>query len=429
MLWNPEYEAMPRKEMERLQVERLKKLVDRVYNTSPFYKDLFDRNGIRPEQVKSLDDLRRFPFLTKSELRSLYPFGLFTVPVEKTLELHCSSGTTGAPTMVGYTHADLDLWGEVMARVLACGGVQKGDLIHNAYGYGLFTGGLGFHYGALKLGATVLPISSGNTARQIKLMTELGCTVLCCTPSYALHLAEVMEETGKEPKGLRCGIFGAEPWTEGMRRQIEERLGLSAVDIYGLSEVIGPGVSCECQEAKNGLHINEDHFLPEVIDPVTMEPLPDGEKGELVFTTLTREATPVIRYRTGDITALYHEPCRCGRTLVRMARVSGRVDDMLIIRGVNIFPSDVEAVLMRCPELEPHYQLVVDRERALDVLEVRVEAKDGVYQRAEIPALEERVARRIREELGISAKVTVVPPKQIPRSEGKAVRVVDRRNL
>jgi len=429
MIWNPEAETMPRSQLERLQLERLQAVVRYVYERVEPYRRRMQEAGVSPEDVRHLQDVVKLPFTTKQDFRDHYPFGLFAVPRDQVVRIHASSGTTGKPTVVGYTRRDLQVWAELCARCLAASGAQPGDVFQNAYGYGLFTGGLGFHYGALKIGATVLPISSGNTARQIKLMTELGCTVLCCTPSYALHLAEVMEESGKKPKGLRCGIFGAEPWTEGMRQQIEERMGLSAVDIYGLSEVIGPGVSCECQEAKNGLHINEDHFLPEVINPATGERLPDGERGELVFTTLTREATPVIRYRTGDISALYHEPCRCGRTLVRMARVSGRVDDMLIIRGVNVFPSDVEAVLTKCPELEPHYQLVVDRERALDVLEVRVEAKDGVYQQAEVPALEERIAKRIREELGISAKVTVMPPKQIPRSEGKAVRVVDRRSL
>jgi len=331
---------------------------------------------------------------------------------------------------VGYTRADLDLWGEVMARVMGCAGVGPGDRVHNAYGYGLFTGGLGFHYGAMRVGATVLPISSGNTARQVKLMSDLACTVLCCTPSYALRIAEVMEESGVRPQALRVGIFGAEPWSEGMRQEIQARLGLTAVDIYGLSEVIGPGVACECQEAKDGLHVNEDHFLVEVVDPRTGEPLSEGERGELVFTTLTREATPVLRYRTGDLSSLYRAPCRCGRTLVRMARVTGRVDDMLIIRGVNVFPSDVENVLTSFRELEPQYQIVVDRERSLDVLEVRVEAREGFYREESVRELEQRVAARLREGLGVSARVTVLHPKELPRTEvGKAVRVVDRRNL
>lgn len=430
MIWNPQAEMLPRGELEQLQAERLRQLVRRLFDASPFYRQKLEAHGVRPEDVRSLDDLRRLPFTTKAEVRAGYPFGMFTVPQDQVLELHCSSGTTGSPILVGYTRADLDLWGEVMARVLGCAGVKAGDRVHNAYGYGLFTGGLGFHYGAMRVGATVLPISSGNTARQVKLITELGCTVLCCTPSYALRIAEVMEESGVRPQTLRVGIFGAEPWSEGMREEIQRRLGLSAVDIYGLSEVIGPGVACECHEAKAGLHVNEDHFLVEVVDPRTGEPLPEGERGELVFTTLTREATPVLRYRTGDLSALYREPCRCGRTLARMARVTGRTDDMLIIRGVNVFPSDVEAVLTRFPELEPQYQIVVDRERALDVLEVRVEAREGFYQEERVHELESRVAARLREGLGVSARVSVLRPKELPRTEvGKAVRVVDRRSL
>ncbi len=430
MIWNPQAETLPRAELEQLQLERLHQLVDRLYRCSPFYRLRLEAAGVRSEDLRTLDDLRRLPFTTKADVRAAYPFGLFTVPQDQVLELHCSSGTTGSPILVGYTRADLDLWGEVMARVMGCAGVGPGDRVHNAYGYGLFTGGLGFHYGALRVGATVLPISSGNTARQVKLMNDLGCTVLCCTPSYALRIAEVMEETGVAPQALRVGIFGAEPWSEGMREEIQRRLRLSAVDIYGLSEVIGPGVACECQEAKSGLHVNEDHFLVEVVDPRTGDPLPDGERGELVFTTLTREATPVLRYRTGDLSSLNREPCRCGRTLVRMARVTGRVDDMLIIRGVNVFPSDVETILTRFPELEPQYQIVVDRERALDVLEVRVEAREGFYREETVRELEQRVAARLREGLGVSARVTVLRPKELPRTEvGKAVRVVDRRSL
>ncbi len=430
MIWNPQAETLPHVELERLQARRLAELVERLVHRSPFYRERLQASGVRPEDVRSLDDLRRLPFTTKADVRAGYPFGLFTVPQDQVLELHCSSGTTGSPILVGYTRADLDLWGEVMARVMGCAGVGPGDRVHNAYGYGLFTGGLGFHYGAMRVGATVLPISSGNTARQVKLMSDLACTVLCCTPSYALRIAEVMEESGVRPQALRVGIFGAEPWSEGMRQEIQARLGLTAVDIYGLSEVIGPGVACECQEAKDGLHVNEDHFLVEVVDPRTGEPLSEGERGELVFTTLTREATPVLRYRTGDLSSLYRAPCRCGRTLVRMARVTGRVDDMLIIRGVNVFPSDVENVLTSFRELEPQYQIVVDRERSLDVLEVRVEAREGFYREESVRELEQRVAARLRESLGVSARVTVLHPKELPRTEvGKAVRVVDRRNL
>ncbi len=430
MIWNPQAEALPRPELEQLQVQRLRELVERLYARSPFYRARLEGARVRPGDIRTLQDLGRLPFTTKADVRGAYPFGLFAVPQDQVLELHCSSGTTGAPVLVGYTRADLDLWGEVMARVMGCAGVGPGDRVHNAYGYGLFTGGLGFHYGALRVGATVLPISSGNTARQVKLMNDLRCTVLCCTPSYALRIAEVMEEEGVQPQALRVGIFGAEPWSEGMRQEIQRRLGIRAVDIYGLSEVIGPGVACECQEAQEGLHVNEDHFLVEVVDPRTGEPVPEGERGELVFTTLTRDATPVLRYRTGDLSSLTREPCRCGRTLARMARVTGRVDDMLIIRGVNVFPSDVEAVLTRFPELEPQYQIVVDRERSLDVLEVRVEAKEGFYREEAVPELEQRVATRLREGLGIFARVVVLRPKELPRTEvGKAVRVVDRRSL
>ncbi len=430
MIWNPQMETLPRAELEQLQVQRLRDLVERLYARSPFYRARLEAARVGPGEIRTLGDLQRLPFTTKSDVRGSYPFGLFTVPQEEVLELHCSSGTTGSPILVGYTRADLDLWSEVMARVMGCAGVGPGDRVHNAYGYGLFTGGLGFHYGALRVGATVLPISSGNTARQVKLMNDLGCTVLCCTPSYALRIAEVMEEEGIRPKALRVGIFGAEPWSEGMREEIQRRLGIRAVDIYGLSEVIGPGVACECWEVQQGLHVNEDHFLVEVVDPRTGEPLPEGERGELVFTTLTREATPVLRFRTGDLSSITREPCRCGRTLARIARITGRVDDMLIIRGVNVFPSDVESILARFPELELQYQIVVDRERALDVLEVRVEAKEGFYRDEGVKELEQRVAERLREGLGVSARVTVLRPKELPRTEvGKVVRVVDRRNL
>lgn len=430
MIWNPDYEQIARPALRRLQLERLRAVLARVSARVPFYRERFAAPGLRPEAITSLDDLSQLPFTTKSDLRRLYPFGLFAVAPDESVELHCSSGTTGSSTLVGYTRADLDTWSEVMARTLAAGGVRPGDLLQNAYGYGLFTGGLGFHYGALRLGARVLPISAGNTARQVRLLRDLGATVLACTPSYALHLAEVAAEegAGAGPLALRVGLLGAEPWSEGMRAEIQRRLGISAVDVYGLSEIIGPGVSCECVEGSAGLHINEDHFLPEVVDPHSGEPLPDETKGELVLTTLTKEATPLLRFRTGDITALNHEPCACGRTTVRMARVSGRVDDMLIVRGVNIFPCDVEAVLTSIPELEPHYQLIVDRRRAMDVLEVRVEA------RAWLPAggdaqLSARVADIIRERLGLGAEVAVLPPKQLPRSEGKALRVLDRRQL
>ncbi len=428
MIWEPERERMDRPALRRLQLERLRTVAARVYARLPFYREMFDARGLHPDAITSLDDLARLPCTTKSDLRRLYPFGLLAVAPEEPVELHCSSGTTGSSTLVGYTRADLNTWAEVMARTLAAGGVRPGDLMHNAYGYGLFTGGLGFHYGALRLGARILPISVGNTTRQVRLLRELGATVLACTPSYALHLAEVAAEEGVGPLALRVGLLGAEPWSEGMRAEIQRRLGITAVDVYGLSEIIGPGVSSECVEGSAGLHINEDHFLPEVVDPSSGEPLPEGTKGELVLTTLTKEATPALRFRTGDITALNCEPCACGRTLVRMARVCGRVDDMLIVRGVNIFPCDVEAVLTSIPELEPHYQLIVDRRRAMDVLEVQVEARAWLPEGADAQ-LSARVAGVIRERLGLGAQVTVLPPKRLPRSEGKALRVLDRRQL
>ncbi len=426
MIWNAAVETAERRELARVQDERVRRLVVRAYACVPFYRDRFDSAGMRPEDIRLAADLPRIPFTIKDDLRRLYPFGMFACPRDEVIELHCSSGTTGYPTAAGYTRADLETWGEVMARSLISSGVRPGDLIQNAYGYGLFTGGLGFHYGAQRLGATVLPTSSGNTVRQVRLLREFRATVLCCTPTYALHLAEAIEESPGDPVALRCGAFGAEPWCEETRREIERRLGLRASDFYGLSEVIGPGVAAEC-EARTGLHVNEDHFLAEIIDPGTGTPLPPGQRGELVLTTLTKEATPLLRYRTGDITALASEPCACGRTLARMARVSGRIDDMLIIRGVNVFPSEVEKVLLQIPELTPQFQLVVDRQQALDVLEVQVETRDAGLENDTAQALGDRAGRALRGELGLSALVTVLPPRHLPRSDGKAVRVVDRR--
>ncbi len=423
MIWNPAAETARREDLARWQDQRLREVVARAYRAVPFYRARLDAAGLRPNDIRGTGDLSRVPLTTKDDLRRLYPFGLFARPRDEVIELHCSSGTTGYPTAAGYTRADLETWGEVMARTLASVGARQGDVVQNAYGYGLFTGGLGFHYGAQRLGATVLPASTGNTGRQVRLLREFGATVLCSTPSYALHLAEAIEEAGDDPTTLRCGAFGAEPWCEGTRREIERRLGVRASDCYGLSEIVGPGVAVEC-EARQGLHVHEDHFFPEVIDSASGTPLPAGEQGELVLTTLTKEATPLLRYRTGDVTALAPEPCRCGRTLVRMARVSGRIDDMLIIRGVNVFPSEIETVLMRIPELAPHYRLVIDREHALDVLEVQVERRGGGVRDG---ALKEHVHRALRGELGLSALVTVLPPRGLPRSEGKAIRVVDRR--
>ncbi len=433
MIYNIEFETLPREALEAIQLRRLKNTVERVYATVPFYKRKFDEAGVKPEDIKSLDDLRRLPFTTKQDLRDNYPFGLFAVPMENVVRIHASSGTTGKPTVVGYTARDIDTWSELMARALAAAGATRGDIIHNAYGYGLFTGGLGVHYGAEKLGASVIPISGGNTKRQIMIMRDFGATVLTCTPSYALYLAEVAKEMGVDPKTLKlkAGLFGAEPWSEKMRDEIEEALDLTALDIYGLSEIIGPGVSVECLEAKKGLHIFEDHFIPEIIDPETGEPLPYGETGELVITTITKEAFPVIRYRTRDITSLNPEPCVCGRTHIRMNRVTGRTDDMLIIRGVNVFPSQIESVLMEIEEVEPHYQLIVDREGTLDTLTVLVEVGEQAFsdEVKKLQSLEKKIEKNIKEYLGVSAKVKLVEPKTIARSEGKAKRVIDKRKL
>jgi phenylacetate-CoA ligase len=433
MIYNMEFETLPREALEAIQLRRLKQTVERVYATVPFYRKQFDKAGVKPEHIKSLDDLRRLPFTTKQDLRDNYPFGLFAVPMENVVRIHASSGTTGKPTVVGYTARDIQTWAELMARALSAAGVTRGDIIHNAYGYGLFTGGLGVHYGAEKLGASVIPVSGGNTKRQIMIMKDFGATVLTCTPSYALHLAEVAMEMGVDPKTLklRIGVFGAEPWSEKMREEIEQKLYLTAIDIYGLSEVIGPGVSIECVEAKKGLHIFEDHFIPEIIDPETGENLKPGELGELVITTITKEAFPVIRYRTRDITFLNPEPCICGRTHVRMGRVTGRTDDMLIIRGVNVFPSQIESVLMEIEEVEPHYQIIVDREGNLDTLTVLVEVGEHAFsdEVRKLQELERKIEKNIKEYLGVSAKVKLVEPKTIARSEGKAQRVIDKRKI
>ncbi len=425
-------ERLDRRDLEALQLERLRALVHRLHRDVPFYRARLEEAGVRPEEIRGLEDLRKLPFTLKSDLRDHYPFGLFAVPPEEIVRIHASTGTTGKPTVVGYTPADIELWAEVMARTLASAGVTSRDVLQNAYGYGLFTGGLGIHYGAERLGATVVPASTGNTKRQVTLLQDLGSTVLCCTPSYALHLAEVLEEAGISPGELplRIGVFGAEPWTEGMRREIERGLGIDAFDIYGLSEIIGPGVAAEC-EAKAGLHVMEDHFLPEIIDPETGEVLGPGEKGELVITTLTKEGIPLLRYRTRDITRLEKSPCPCGRTTVRMERITGRSDDMLIIRGVNVFPSQIESVLLPIEGATPHYLLVVDRAGALDTMEVHVETTPAVFEGG--AEVQEGLVRRIRRELastlGIAVTVKLQEPGAIARSEGKAVRVVDRRKL
>ncbi|MEW6720836.1 MAG: phenylacetate--CoA ligase [Thermodesulfobacteriota bacterium] len=433
MIWNDEFETLPREALDALQLKRLRSLADRVYGSVPFYRKKLDETGYRPGDVRSLQDLSRLPFTTKLDLRDTYPFGLFAVPMERVVRIHASSGTTGKPVVVGYTRRDIDTWAELMARTLSCGGTTSKDVVQNAYGYGLFTGGLGAHYGAEKIGAAVIPISGGNSKRQIMLMQDFGSTILTSTPSYALNLAEVMAEEGVDPATLKlkCGLFGAEPWSEAMRKEIERKLHISAIDIYGLSEVIGPGVSSECLEEKHGLHVFEDHFIPEIIDPDTGKVLPRGELGELVFTTITKEAFPVIRYRTRDISRLIDAPCACGRTHVRMERISGRTDDMLIIRGVNVFPSQIEAVLIAVEGVEPHYQLIVTREESLDVLEVQVEVNESIFT-DEVKGLEglaRKVEREIKDMLGVSCKVKLVEPKTIQRSEGKAKRIIDKRQI
>ena len=433
MIYNIEFETLPREAIEAIQVRRLKDTIERVYATVPFYRKKFDEAGVRPADIKSLKDLRRLPFTAKQDLRDNYPYGMFAVPMETVVRIHDSSGTTGQATVVGYTARDIQMWSELMARALAAGGATRGDIIHNAYGYGLFTGGLGVHYGAERLGASVIPISGGNTKRQVQIMRDFGPTILTCTPSYALHLGEVAAEAGIDFGTLRfrAGIFGAEPWSEEMRGEIERKLHLSAVDIYGLSEVLGPGVSIECLEAKSGLHIAEDHFIAEIIDPKTGEVLPDGETGELVFTSITKEAFPVIRYRTRDITSLDRQPCICGRTHARMKKVSGRSDDMLIIRGVNVFPSQIESVLMEIKEVEPHYQLLIDRVDNLDTLTVRVEVGEAAFsdEVRKLQEIERKIAKNIKEFLGVTAAVKLAEPRSIARSEGKAQRIVDKRKF
>jgi len=433
MIFNIEYETMPREALESIQLRRLQATLSRAYAAVPFYRKQLDDAGVKPGDVRSLSDLSRLPFTAKQDLRYNYPFNMFAVPMDNVVRIHASSGTTGQPTVVGYTARDISTWAELMARSLSAGGATRGDIIHNAFGYGLFTGGLGVHYGAEKLGAPVIPVSGGNTRRQVIIMKDFGPKILTATPSYALHLAEAAEEMGVSFRDLnfRFGIFGAEPWSESMRREIEEKLHLKAIDIYGLSEVIGPGVSIECHEAQNGLHIFEDHFIPEIIDPETGHPLPWGETGELVITSITKEAFPVIRFRTRDITSLNPEPCICGRTMARMNKVSGRTDDMLIIRGVNVFPSQIESVLMEIKGVEPHYQLEVDRKDNLDTLTVRVEISDAAFsdEVKELQRLSTTIENNIKETLGVSASIKLAEPKTIARSEGKAARVIDRRKL
>jgi phenylacetate-CoA ligase len=429
-IWNRHFECMNRDELRIVQGERLRETVERVYFHVPYYRHKMQEKGLGPENIQSLDDLSQLPFTTKTDLRDNYPFGLFASPMSEIVRLHASSGTTGKPTVVGYSRRDIATWSEVMARTLYCAGATRDDFIHIAFGYGLFTGGLGLHYGGEKIGASVIPVSGGNTKRQLQLMHDFGSTVLACTPSYALYLAEALEESGlnREDLHLRVGVFGAEPWTENMRREIEEKLRIKAIDIYGLSEVIGPGVASECLFQK-GLHINEDHFYPEIIDPDTLEVQPPGKSGELVFTTITKEGLPLIRYRTRDLTRLNFEKCSCGRTLVRMDKCLGRSDDMLIIRGVNLFPSQVESVLLEMSEIKPYYQLIVDRVNNLDEIELKVEVEEQFFQDkiGQLMALRQKIQQNLESSLGLSIKITLVEPKTLERSEGKSRRVIDKR--
>ncbi len=431
-MYNPEIEAMDRERLAELQLERLRETVRRCEEMVPFYRARMREKELSWKDIESLEDVQRLPFTTKDDLRENYPFGLFAVPTRDIVRIHASSGTTGRPTVVGYTRRDIEVWSELMARSLVAGMSDKSDIIQVAYGYGLFTGGLGFHYGVEKLGASVIPISGGNTKRQIRMMVDLGTTVLCCTPSYALFMAETADEMGIDFKQLKLksGIFGAEPWSDRMRDKIERLLNLSAFDVYGISEVMGPGVSIECEQ-KNGLHIFEDSFLAETIDSQTGEKLPFGEQGELVFTTINKQGMPLIRYRTRDVTSLHDEPCGCGRTHLRMKRVRGRTDDMLIIRGVNVFPSQIETVLMQIEGISPHYQITVDRIGGLDIIGVEVEVSEDMFS-DRIQGLEEWqevIQEEIESYLGIGVKVVLVEPRSIARSEGKAVRVIDNREL
>jgi len=433
MYWNKNIETMSGEEMRALQSERLIDCVNRVYNSVAPYRKKMDAIGLLPGDIKGIDDIEKLPFTTKDDLRDNYPYGMNAVPMSEITEIHASSGTTGKQTVVTYTKSDLEVWNEVAARSLTMAGGTKDDIVHVSYGYGLFTGGLGGHYGGLTIGASTIPVSSGNTKRQIQIMRDFGSTILMCTPSYALYLAEAIEEAGCiDDIHLKAGIFGAEPWTEEMRREIEARLRLKAYDIYGLSEIIGPGVSCECH-AQAGMHVQEDHFIPEIINSETGKGLPDGTPGELVFTCVTKQAMPLIRYRTRDISVLTRETCECGRTSVRMLKPQGRADDMLIIRGVNVFPSQIESVLLGISEVSPNYLLIVDRVDNTDRLEVQVELRAEAFAEMDgvraLEGLTKKISREIESTLGISAAVRLVEPKSVKRSEGKAVRVIDNRKL
>ncbi|KZZ85583.1 phenylacetate--CoA ligase family protein [Bacillus sp. SJS] len=425
-------ETLARHALEDQQLEDLKKTVRTVYEKSPFYKEWLRKAGITPDQIQQLKDIQKLPFTQKKH----YPFGLFAADRKDLIRIHASSGTSGKPTIVGYTKQDIESWADLAARAIAIGGGTPDGILHNAYGYGLFTGGLGLHAGGERLGMAVVPVSVGNTDRQITLIEDLQPEVICCTPSYALNIAERMRELGKDPRSssLQYGIFGAEPWSEEMRRTLEDRLGIKACDIYGLSEVMGPGVAMECHEAQDGLHIAEDHFLAEVIDPDTFEPVPDGQPGELVFTSLKKEAIPIIRYRTGDIASITRKPCKCGRTTARMSRIKGRIDDMLIIRGINVFPSEIEHYLITVPEISPHYQLHLHKQGPLDEVTLHVEINDGLYAEVKmdlthekIGELQRHIQQLMRSSCLVSIDVRILAPKSIPRSEGKAVRIIDAR--
>lgn len=432
MIWNETVECMPREEMRKLQSIRLKRVIERVYHNTPFYRHKMQELGITPDDIQSIDDIVKLPFTVKQDLRDNYPFGLMAVPMSEIVRLHASSGTTGKPIVVGYTRKDLSVWSEAVARCLSAYGVSKQDLVQVSYGYGLFTGGLGLHAGVEQIGGTVIPMSSGNTQKQIQLMYDFGAKVLACTPSYALYLAEAIKDSGipRDEFQLKVGVFGAEPWTENMRKEIEEKLGIKAYDIYGLTEITGPGVGCEC-ECQHGTHLWEDLFFPEIIDPETLQPVEPGHPGELVFTTLTKEGMPMIRYRTRDLTALHYEPCACGRTAVRMDRILGRSDDMLIIRGVNVFPSQIEAVILELEEFEPHYLIVVDRINNTDSFEVQVEVRSEFYtdEMSKLLAMRKKITDRIQSVVGIQPTIKLVEPRSIERSQGKAKRVIDKRKF
>ena len=432
MIWNETIECMDREEMRKLQSLRLKRVVEHAYHNSPFYRKKMQEMGIAPDDIQTIDDITKLPFTVKQDLRDNYPFGLMAVPMSEIVRLHASSGTTGKPIVVGYTRKDLGIWAEVVARCLTAYGLTKNDSVQVSYGYGMFTGGLGAHAGVENIGGTVIPMSSGNTQKQIQLMHDFGAKGLACTPSYALYLAETIHQSGipLEEFQLRVGSFGAEPWTENMRREIEEKLGIKAYDIYGLSEIAGPGVGYEC-ECQHGTHLNEDHYFPEIIDPHTLQPVKPGQTGELVFTHLTKEGMPLLRYRTKDLTALHYDTCSCGRTLVRMDRILGRSDDMLIIRGVNVFPTQIESVILEMPEFEPHYLLTIDRQNNTDTMELKVEVREDCYSDEinKMLALKKKLTSRLQSVLGLGVNVKLVEPRSIERSVGKAKRVIDNRKL